>query len=247
MRTATEGLPAAVQAVPRPGGWAASERHPVGIRVPLLARALLDPYGGAMGMDGPTRGLVTELVSGMKAADGMVARVDWMLDLLADAVDADIGLVVQADPTQTVVRVLGHRIPRRVDAALVRELEMLRARDPLLEPVVRGDLTPRSAEREFGASAWAASSQRTGCLTLCGVDQVCTLPLVGGQGFVTAMFARSGEDFPDDHLSDLAAIQPVIAGVVALAGLRPLGGHTPAPRLTPRESEVLVLLSRGHT
>lgn len=198
-------------------------------------------------MGRPTLGLVTELVSGMTRTDGTIGRVDSMLDTLADVVDADIGLVVQADPTQTVVRVIGHEIRPPADSAISRELELLRARDPLLQPVVRGDLTPRSAEREFGESAWAGSSQRAGCLRLCDVDQVCTLPLLGGAGFITAMFARKGEDFHDDHLAELASIQPVIAGIVALAGLRPLRGPMDRPRLTPRESEVLVLLSHGHT
>jgi hypothetical protein len=104
----------------------------------------------------------------------------------------------------------------------MRDLEPMRASDPLLDRVSSGDVTPRSAEREFGAHPWARSPRRAGCLRLCGVDQVGTLPLVGGPHLVTAMFARRGQDLLEEHLRDLAAIQPVVAGVVALAGLRPL-------------------------
>ncbi len=206
-----------------------------------------DPYRSSMGEGDTALGLVTDLVRGMASADGTVGRVDSMLDLLGDIVEADLGLVVQADPTHTRVRVIGRRIPVGVDDALTRELERMRASDPLLDPVARGDLTPRSAEREFGRSVWATSPQRAGCLRLCDVDQVCTLPLVGGPDFVVAMFARKGEDFDDAHLRHLTSIQPAVAGMVALAGLRPLPPPQERPRLTARETQVLVLLARGHT
>jgi DNA-binding CsgD family transcriptional regulator len=195
----------------------------------------------------PTLGLVTDLVRRMACTDGVVARVDTMLDLVCDVVGADVGLVVRADPTHTVVRVMGRRMPLGADEAVSRELELWHASDPLLDPVASGDLTPRSGEREFGADAWSRSAQRAGCVRLCGVDQVCTLPLVGGPDFVVAMFARQGEDFGDDDLRHLARIQPVVADVVALAGLRRMPWPGDGPHLTTRETEVLVLLARGHT
>jgi len=195
----------------------------------------------------PILGLVTDLVRRMAGTDGVVARVDSMLDLVCDVVEAEVGLVIQSDPTHTVVRVMGRRMPPGADGEVSRELEQIRASDPLLDPVAQGDLTPRSGEREFGADAWALSPQRAGCIRLCGVDQVCTLPLVGGPDFVIAMFARNGEDFSEDHLSHLATIQPVVADVVVLAGLRRMACTEDRPHLTARESEVLVLLARGHT
>jgi DNA-binding CsgD family transcriptional regulator len=195
----------------------------------------------------PILGLVTDLVRRMAGTDGVGARVDSMLDLVCDVVEAEVGLVIQSDTTHTVVRVMGRRMPPGAHGEVSRELELIRASDPILDPVAAGDLTPRSGEREFGADAWARSPQRAGCLRLCGVDQVCTLPLVGGPDFVIAMFARKGEDFSEDHLSHLARIQPVVAGMVALAGLRRLPCSEDHPRLTAREREVLVLLARGHT
>jgi DNA-binding CsgD family transcriptional regulator len=170
-----------------------------------------------------------------------------MLDLVCDLVEADVGLVVRADPTHTLVRVMGRRLPPGSEKEVSRELQLIRASDPLLDPVSRGDLAPRSAARAFGPRAWATSIQRAGCLRVCGTDQVCTLPLVGGDDFVIAMFTRRGEDFTDAHLDSLARIQPVVADVVTLAGLRPLPRPEQRPSLTAREKEVLVLLSRGHT
>lgn len=200
-----------------------------------------------MAPEGPTLDLVTDLVARMARTDEVSARVDSMLDLVCDLVEAEVGLVVQADPSHTVVRVIGRRMPAGSGEVISRELAAMRASDPLLDPVVRGDLTPTTAVRAFGPAAWAASYQRAGSLRLCGVDQVCTLPLAGGADFVIAMFARRGEDFADEHLRSLGAIQQVVADVVALAGLRPLPRPEEVPHLTARENEVLVLLSRGHT
>ncbi len=200
-----------------------------------------------MGQVDPTLRLVTDLVARMARSDGVGARVDSMLDLVCDLVEAELGLVLQADPTHTRVRVTGRRLPPGSEQEVSRELQQIGASDPLLDPVAEGDLTPRSAARAFGAAGWAASYQRAGCVRVCDVDQVCTLPLVGGPDFVIAMFARRGEDFTDAHLHSLATIQPVVADVVAIAGLRPLPHPEERPTLTARETEVLVLLSRGHT
>lgn len=195
----------------------------------------------------PTLEFVTDLVARMARSDEVSGRVDSMIDLVSDVIGAHFGTVVQADPSHTVVRVLGRRLSPVQAASLSHELELMKVSDPLLDPVSRGDLTPRTAEREFGADAWAASHQRAGCLRYCAADQVCTLPLVGGPDFVIAMFARAGADFREVHLLRLAAIRPIVADMVALAGLRPLPWPEQRPRLTARESEVLVLLARGHT
>lgn len=199
-----------------------------------------------MGQVEPVLALVTDLVARAARGDGVAARVDAVLDLVADAVDAEVGLVLQADPTHTVVRVLGRRLPAGSVDEVARAVAATGASDPLLDAVARGDLSPTTAQRAFGVRAWAASTQRAGCLRLCGVDQVAGLPLVGGPDFVIAMFGRPGEDFTDAHLRTLTALQPVAAGVAALAGLRPLtAGERPC--LTARETEVLALLARGHT
>jgi len=183
----------------------------------------------------------------MARSDEVYGRVDSMLDLVSDLVGAKVGVVVQADPTHTVVHVIGGGVPGPGGGGLSRDLELMRASDLLLDPVGLGDLTPRSAEREFGAEAWASSSQRAGCLRHFGVDQVCTLPLSGGPDFLIAMFGRVGDDFGDADLEQLEQIREVVADVVALAGLRPLPTPDARPRLTEREADVLRLLSHGHT
>jgi len=242
--------PVAARRGARPVGPRAAVGVGVGVGADVaksLTRALPGAYRSSMVPADPILGLVFDLVRRMAETDEVVARVGSMLDLVCDVVSAEVGLVIQSDPTHTVVRVMGRGMPPGADGEVSRELELIRASDPLLDPVAGGDLTPRSGERAFGADAWARSPQRAGCLRLCGVDQVCTLPLVAGPDFVIAMFGRTGEDFSDDHLRHLAAIQPLVADVVALAGLRRMPCPENRPHLTARETEVLVLLARGHT
>src|SRR6188472_3913581 len=98
----------------------------------------------------PILGLVTDLVRRMAGTDGVDARVDSMLDLVCDVVEGEVGLVIQSDTSHTVVRVMGRRMPPGAQGEVSRELELIRASDPILDPVAAGDLTPRSGEREFG-------------------------------------------------------------------------------------------------
>jgi DNA-binding CsgD family transcriptional regulator len=194
----------------------------------------------------PMLGLVTDILRGMARAEGAMARVDAVLGPVARAVDAPLGLLLRADAGRATVQVLGRGMPEGVDARLGRELELLGA-DPLLDPVAGGDLAPRTAERAFGAAAWASSVQRAGCLRLCGVDQVATLPLVGGRDLVIAMVARRGEDFSEDDLRVLTEVRPMVADLVSLTGVGPLRGVEVRPHLTLKETEVLTLLARGDT
>ncbi|WP_377643801.1 response regulator transcription factor [Oryzobacter terrae] len=200
-----------------------------------------------MGQGDPTLELVTDILGRAARSDGEVARVGSVLDLLCDLVEAEVGLLVQSEATRTTVRVIGRRMPEGSEVEVSRELELLGPGDPLLDPVAAGDLTPRTAERTFGAARWRTSTQRAGCVRLCGVDQVCTLPLVGGPELAVAMFARSGADFGAASLERLAALRPVVADVLALVGLSAVRARTAVPHLTAREREVLVLLARGHT
>lgn len=200
-----------------------------------------------MGQVDPTLALVTDLLRRAARSHGEVARVGSVLALVGDLVDAEVGLLVQCDATRTVVRVIGRGMPAGGDDLVCRELERLRARTPLLDPVTTDDLSPRTAQRAYGPDVWPTSEQRADCLRMCGADQVVTLPLVGGPQFVVAMFARVGEDFSDEELQRLTAIRPVVADVVSLVGLSSLEARPVAPRLTARESEVLRLLARGHT
>ena len=212
-----------------------------------LASGVRPPYRRLMGVGDPAFGLVTDILRDMARAVDDVARVEAVLEVVAATVGADLAMLLLAAPAQSVIRVVGLRLPEGVDAALAREIELSGSDDPLIEPVARGDLAPRTAARAFGPEVWASSSRRAACLRVCGVDQVATLPLSAGPDLCLAMFGRAGDDFTDEDLGRLASVRPVIADLVALAGVPAPRGPVDRPRLTVRETEVLALLSRGYT
>ncbi len=191
--------------------------------------------------------LVTDLAQRMSVTADPARQVEVMVESVARAVGADVGLLLRADPTHTHVVVEGPPLPGDSHGGMVEELLAMRVSDPLLDPVAHGDLTPRSARRVFGAAAWEASRQRAGCLEYCGVDQVGTLPLIGGPDFALVLLGRLDEDFSDDDLGLLDTVRPAVASIAALAGVRALVWPGSLPHLTAREEEVLELLAAGHT
>ena len=212
-----------------------------------LVSALCGPYAAGVADGDPLLALVTDLARRMSVTPDPARRVEAMLEAVAHAGGASVALLLRSDPTHTHVEVEGASLPEAPRRGLVHELVLMRVSDPLLDPVSHGDLVPRSAERVFGREAWAASRQREGCLEYCGVDQVCTLPLVGGPDFAIVLLGRLGTDFSDDDLEQLAVVRPVVASLATLAGIRPLPWPGTVPRLTSREREVLELLAAGHT
>lgn len=192
-------------------------------------------------------GLVVDVLRGMARAEGAMARVDALLEVVGEAVGAELALLLLVDSCSGVVRVVGPRLPEGIDAALGREMELTGQGDPLLAPVGHGDLSARTASRAFGARAWETSSRRAACLRVCGVDQVATLPVAGGDDIAVAMFGRRGADFTEGDLRRLDAIRPVAADLVMLAGITAPRGQEERPHLTVRETEVLALLARGYT
>lgn len=190
--------------------------------------------------------LVTAVVHRMAGAPGPDARVEAVLDVIRRAIDAELALLLLADAECSTLRVVGLGLPAGVDAALGRDLEVSAVDDPLLAPVLHGDLTPRTAQSAFGAD-WADSPRRQGCLRVCGIDQVATLPLSAGDDIVVAMFGRRGADFNRDDLERLRAVRDVVSDFVALTGVSLPAGPTTGPRLTVRETQVLALLARGYT
>lgn len=192
-------------------------------------------------------GLVTDILRGMAGAEGMTARAGAVLDGVAEVVGAELALLLLADAESGAIGIVGHELPEGVDAALGRELELSAHEDPLLVPVLRGDLAARTASRAFGAEAWATSARRAACLRVCGIDQVATLPLSGGRDAAVAMFGRHGDDFTDEDLSRLDQLRPVVSDLVAVAGVTAPRSRRERPQLTVRETEVLALLSRGYT
>lgn len=204
-------------------------------------------YAARVPDDDRSLALVTDLARRMALTAVPARQVEVMVESVAAAVGADVGLLLRADPTHTHVLVEGAALAAGSRSPLVEELLLMRVSDPLLDPVAHGDLSPRTARRVFGDHAWEASRQRAGCLEYCGVDEVATLPLIDGPDFALVLLGRLGEDFSDDDLALLDAVRPAVASIASLAGVRTLPWPGSVPRLTAREEEVLELLAAGHT
>jgi DNA-binding CsgD family transcriptional regulator len=178
------------------------------------------------------------------------ARVEVVIEILRAALDARMGLMIRADLTHLDVRLIGRALTPPIAAGLRHELRVIRLSDPLLDPVVAGDLHPTTAARAYGELPWRNSSPRAGCIRIWGCDQVVSLPITGGAHFALFMFGRFGDDFTDADLHLLAAVQPVVGGLGRLLRDGGASGSAgPRPRrvtLTDREGEVLRLLARGY-
>ena len=117
---------------------------------------------------------------------------------------------------------------------------------------MRGDLAPATAARSFGEQAWRESSTRAAVMVSFGIDQIATLPVHGGSDVVVFMLGRAGQDFTEDDLALLRAVQPVVTGLGMLLRL-PRQTHALVPvdssvehALTEREVQVLELLAQGY-
>lgn len=212
--------------------------------------------GGAAGTDGALAddapadgalGVVTGVARRMACSAEPASRVTAMLEVVAGAVEAELAVVVQADPSHTVVEVVGGELTPSAREGLAGALLPLSRDDPLLAPVAAGHLEPRSGARAFGSDRWHRSAQRAGCVEHGGVGEVSTLPLSGGPDFVVALLGRRGPDFSDEELALLGELRPAVAAMAVLAGLRPLPWPGSRPRLTERERQVLDLLAEGYT
>jgi DNA-binding CsgD family transcriptional regulator len=208
--------------------------------VPVLSTR--DPFSVVVGM-------VTAV---SLAPDRLEDRVDAIVDILLPEAAATVGLLIRADVTHLDVQVLGRRVNPGAQSGMSQQIRG-QLSDPLLSAIVRGDLTPTTAARAFGAEEWERSTTRMGCMIAFGVDQVATLPIHGGTDLVTFMVGRAGADFTDEELAMLKAVQPVVTGLGMLLRLprhaNPADSHEGDPvdlSLTGREVEVLELLALGH-
>lgn len=180
---------------------------------------------------------------------------DSIIDLVGAAVDAPTGLLLRVDLVHRDAEVLGAAVTPPAAATLRHRLRTGETPGPLLGRVAAGELAPWSAARAYGAG-WCGSPLQLEYRRDWGCDQVAVLPVTGGRCPVVYLLGREGADFTDDELDLLAAVQPVVQGLVRLLRLHgdatawvrvPAGaGSRGAGRLTARESEVLALLSRGH-
>lgn len=197
--------------------------------------------------------VVVEMVTALASApQHLEDRIDAIVGILIAELDATIGLLVRADPTRLQVQVIGGRLGHGGDLVGVRQQIGDQLGNPLIGPVVQGDLTPTTAARAHGPRAWRNSASRAGCMITFGIDQVATLPVEADPEAVLFVLGRSGADFTEADLALLRAVQPVVTGLGVLLQF-PLGAPTtvmtdmvPDSNLTDREVEVLELLSHGY-
>lgn len=195
--------------------------------------------------------VIVELVTAVALAPPRLEdHVEAIIDILLPEVGATLGLLARVDSTDLEVQVIGHRVDARGSHRL-RQRCRPDLDHPLLEPVLRGDLTPTTTARVLTPAAWAGSPLQATCILALRVNQVASLPVIGGRDAVVLMVGRVGEDFSDGDLALLRAAQPVVTGLGMLLSF-PWRGHEPessgasgGARLTVREVEVLELLSQG--
>src|SRR5690606_2919505 len=207
--------------------------------VPVLSTR--DPFAVVVGM----------VTSVSLAPERLEDRVDAIIDILVPETSATVGVLVRAEWRRPGVRALGGHVHPGAQQGM-RQQVRAQLSDALLSRIVRGDLTPTTAARAFGAEEWERSTTRIGCMIAFGVDQVATLPVHGGTDLVTFMVGRAGPDFTDADLAMLKAVQPVVTGLGMLLRLprqaQAQGQDSDPldPSLTVREVQVLELLALGY-
>ena len=196
--------------------------------------------------------------------DGMVSPVfpaETVISILSPALDAPAAVFQRTDPRTGATSI---RAPGCSPAQIAAFLERSRtgwADHPHMAAAVHGRLTPSTAQDAFGGERkWRSSPVREFLVLVGGWDQQVSLPLAGGpSGICGLSFARSGQDFSDDDVALLTAVQPLLQALERHAALaarwsgHPAGPADVAPeaardaRLTARELDVLVLLAEGRT
>lgn len=196
--------------------------------------------------------VVVDLITAVSAVpDRLEDRIDAIVDILLPELHGSVGLLIRADVTHLDVQVLGGQLLPGAQSVMGRQIRA-QLEDPLLAPIVAGDLRPNSSARAFGPKTWQTSRTRLNFMVAFGVGHVVTLPVHGGADLVTFLFGRASPDFTEDELMLLVAVQPVLSGLGKLLRLsrdaaEPLEGpRSPGPGLTDREVEVLGLLAHGH-
>ncbi|QDO88072.1 hypothetical protein FNH13_06690 [Ornithinimicrobium ciconiae] len=195
--------------------------------------------------------VVVEIVTAVsRAPDRLEERVDAIIDILLLELTATVGLLVRADLARLHVQVVGRMMRPGATRSLTAQVRD-QLSDPLLGPMARGDLRPTTAQRAYGVRAWELSKARAGCLISFGVEQVAALPVHGQSDVVAFLVGRAGQDFTDEDLALLRAVQPVVTGLGVLLRLPGTTASQPArdaadSGLTDREAQVLELLAHGY-
>lgn len=197
----------------------------------------IEPYGTVVD-------LVTAAARDSASAD---VRLEAISDLLTERTGSTVGLMVHGARDGYAVRVVGRAAPPDTQARMTTELARTSGPDPLVDRIREGHLEPTTAARAYGSrQAWLTSAKHLGTVELWGVDQVAALPVRAGVEFVVFFVGRLGEDYDDEDLGLLRAVQPVVTGLARMLEPEHPSPRGPPPTLTRREQEVLELLAQGH-
>lgn len=131
---------------------------------------------------------------------------------------------------------------------------------PQLVAHARGELAPATIQEAMGGwLAWHRSVHRAWLQEVTGWPNVVAVGIRGGPSILALCLSRAGADFRQPELDVLAEVQPLLAAVDRhLSRMRACRASIPEsdadaaglPRqagLTGRETEALLLLSRGLT
>jgi DNA-binding CsgD family transcriptional regulator len=181
------------------------------------------------------------------AAGSPAVRLGAAVGALMHAVGATSGLVLHGGQDGMEIRAVGPAAATTSDRQ-PPQLRVLVGEQPLIDPILAGDLEVTTAARAFGSAAWKASRRRQIALDDWGVDQLLAVPVRSGPDFIVFLLGRRGRDFSDGDVALLGSLLPAMTALASL--LEP--DLLPEPdrvvhRLTRRESTILSLLARGHT
>lgn len=191
---------------------------------------------------------VVQLVQEVAAAPGGAeARLGAAVEVLAQAVGAEVGILASGGLVGVDLHVVAGRAPR-ADPERTVSRHVSVEEHPLIDRVRAGGTDVTTAERLVGPGAWAASRWRARLVRCWGVDHLASVPLRPGPAPLLVLLGRERDDFDDAVLRLLTGLQPVMTALAAILDLAAL----PAPatqivRLTGRERTVLELLAQGLT
>jgi DNA-binding CsgD family transcriptional regulator len=171
-------------------------------------------------------------------------------EVLAEHTGAELALHQRTDLRSGDTVTSGSRATPELQAVVRHQMRRRPEEDPVAAALAAGDLRPRSALRALGPEGWEASPAREYARNRLGMDHVATLPVHGSpDGFELFYLAKTGDDFSDDAIDFLAAVQPLVISLCDLveSALRATATRsaTDAPRLTEKERETLHLLAKG--
>ena len=201
-------------------------------------------------------------VSALDAVDDFDFPADRVFDLFSEDLDAP-GVMIQETNWRTgAATMIARGYPPGSVEQIAQEVPSRGSESPQLMAHIRGDLTPTTAQEVMGGwLAWHRSMHRAWLQEITGLPNVIAVGIRGGPGphMLALCLARAGADFKQRELDVLTEIQPLLSAVDRhLCRMRAWRASLPEsdadtadlPRqagLTGRETEALLLLSRGLT